>query len=85
MGHNYRSDYRAYALRFGEIAINKGFVTASQMEEAFSEQVSNYPSSIQRPHKFIGEILLDKGWMTLKQVFIVLEEPSHKMTNSDVS
>jgi len=80
MDDNYRNDYRAYALRFGEVAIVKGFVTASQMEEAFSEQISNYPSTILRPHKLIGEILLEKGWITFEQVLIVLEALADKAT-----
>jgi len=73
MDNNYRDDFRRYALRFGEVAVEKGFVTASQMEEAFSEQVSNYPSTVLRPHKLIGEILLEKGWITFEQVLIVLD------------
>jgi hypothetical protein len=28
---------------------------------SFSEQISNYPSTRLRPHKLIGEILLEKG------------------------
>ena len=84
MDANYRKDYRAYALRFGEVAVMKGFVTAPQMEEAFSEQISNYPSTILRPHKLIGEILLEKGWITFEQVLIVLSELEDKAmaTNS---
>lgn len=64
-----------YSLRFGEIAIMKGFITAAQ-EEALAEQALSYPSTKLRPHKLIGEILLEKGWMTFAQIFIVLEELS---------
>jgi len=70
---NYRDDYRIYALRFGEVAVMKEFITLSQMEEAYSEQVSSYPSTLQKPHKFIGEILLEKGWMTFEQIHTVME------------
>jgi len=73
MSNNYRDDYRKYALRFGEVAVMKAYITPSQMEEAYSEQVSSYPSTVLRPHKFIGEILLEKGWMTFEQVLSVLE------------
>ena len=65
-----------YSLRFGEIAIMKGFITAAQEEEALAEQALSYPSTKLRPHKLIGEILLEKGWMTFAQIFIVLEELS---------
>jgi hypothetical protein len=85
MKNNYRTDYRAYALRFGEVAVMKGFVTEHQMEEAFSEQISNYPSTILRPHKLIGEILLEKGWITFEQVLIVLEELSGKDITADIT
>lgn len=73
MRNNYKDDYRTYAIRFGETAVMKGFITMSQMEEAFSEQVSSYPSTLMRPHKLIGEILLEKGWMTFEQVLTVME------------
>ena len=73
MNNNYRDDYRMYALLFGEVAVMKAYITPSQMEEAYSEQVSSYPSTVLRPHKFIGEILLEKGWMTFEQVRTVLE------------
>jgi hypothetical protein len=65
-----------YSRRFGEIAIMKGFITAGQEEEALAEQSLSYPSTKLRPHKLIGEILLEKGWMTFAQIFIVLEELS---------
>jgi hypothetical protein len=73
MRNNYRDDYRQFALRFGEVAVMKAYINPSQMEEAYSEQVSSYPSTVLRPHKFIGEILLEKGWMTFEQVLTVLE------------
>lgn len=63
-----------YALRFGEIAILKGFITTSQLSEALEEQVSNDPSTRLRPHRLIGEILFEKGWITQNQIAIVLEE-----------
>lgn len=84
MDDNYRGDLRRYALRFGEVAVEKGFVTALQMEEAFSEQISNYPSTVLRPHKLIGEILLEKGWITFEQVLIVLAVLEDKATASIV-
>lgn len=63
-----------YTLRFGEIAIGKGFVTASQVKQALAEQVSLDPSARLRPRKLIGEILFEKGWITQYQIAVVLEE-----------
>lgn len=67
------SDLR-YTLRFGEVAIRKGFVTASQVKEALAEQMSLDPTARLRPHRLIGEILFEKGWITQYQIAIVLEE-----------
>jgi hypothetical protein len=70
------NDYKVYALRFGEIAVAKSFVTPSQVQEALAEQLSNEPSIRLRPPKLIGEILLEKGLMTHEQVLAVLKELS---------
>jgi hypothetical protein len=67
------SDIR-YTLRFGEIAVRKGFVTASQVKQALAEQMSLDSSARLRPHKLIGEILFEKGWITQYQIATVLEE-----------
>ncbi len=63
-----------YTLRFGEIAILKGFITHIDLEEALAEQISADPSDELRPWKRVGEILIDKGYITLNQIEIVLEE-----------
>lgn len=76
--NNYKNDYWTYASRFGEIAVMKGFVTASEVEEALSEQISNCHSTILGSHKLIGEILFQKGQMTFEKVLIVLEELAEK-------
>ena len=63
-----------YARQFGCIAIDKGFVTAEQVIDALSDQITHNHSAIVRPHKLIGEILFEKRWMTLRQIETVLEE-----------
>jgi len=60
---------RTYKLRFGEIAIMKGLLTTSQLKEALSEKIGYRP---------IGEIVLERGWMTLDQIDMVLEELNNK-------
>lgn len=63
-----------YALRFGEIAMHKGFITLNELEEALAEQISTDPPVRLRPRRLIGEILFDKGYMTINQIESVLEE-----------
>ena len=61
-----------YCNRFGVIAVDKGFVTADQLKEALTEQADD--NLFNRPHRLIGRIFFDKGWMTDKQIDIVLNE-----------
>ena len=63
-----------YALRFGEIAIHKGFISLNELEEALAEQISTDPSVELKPRKMVGEILFDKGYITINQIESVLEE-----------
>jgi len=67
-----------YAIRFGKIAIWKGFITEQQLEEALDEQIIHNLKNDN--HKLIGEILLEKGWMTQDQIAIVLENSSRTKT-----
>jgi hypothetical protein len=62
-----------YFPRFGNIAVHIGFVTVKQLKEAMVEQVED--DIFDRPHRLIGEILLENGWgLTDKQIDIVLNE-----------
>ena len=69
-----------YAYRFGKIAVLKGFITEQQLVQALDEQIGH--NLINDNHKLIGEILLEKGWMTQDQVGIVLENLSNTKTYS---
>ncbi len=59
-----------FSPKFGKIAVDMKFITAEQLTEALVEQAED--SLNNRPHRFIGKILSEKGWMTNKQVNIVL-------------
>lgn len=63
-----------YALRFGEVAVRKGFITRQQLREALEEQLSNKSYLRLRPRKLIGEILREQGLITSAQIEMVLEE-----------
>jgi len=60
-----------YSPQFGKIAVDMGFITAKQLTEAIAEQAED--SLYNRPHRFIGYILYEKGWITNGQVDIVID------------
>ena len=61
-------------LRFGQIAVDKGFVTEDQLKEVLSEQIANDPHIRLRPRRLIGDIFLEKGLMKYEQIQAVLAE-----------
>ena len=61
-----------YCHRFGMIAVELEFITADKVKEAMAEQVDDNLSS--RPHRLLGRILLEKGWMSAQQIETVLNE-----------
>ncbi len=61
-----------YFPRFGNIAVHMGFITAKQLTEAVVLQVED--DIYNKPHRLIGEILLENGWITDEQINIVLNE-----------
>ena len=63
---------KQYCPRFGQIAVEMGFITLEQLKEALAEQIEDDIS--QRPHRLIGEILFEKGWMTFQQTEMVLNK-----------
>jgi len=57
--------------RFGLIAVEKGFITADQLVEAFKVQVLE---EIEKgKHRLIGSILFEHGFITLPQIDEVLQ------------
>lgn len=60
------------ALRFGVIAVKKGFVSAEQVIEALNTQVREDISN--GKHRKIGMILLEQGHLTPVQIDEVVKE-----------
>ncbi len=58
--------------RFGKIAVDMGFATEKQLNKALVEQVAEDLSN--KPHRPVGTILLENGWITDEQIDIVLNE-----------
>jgi hypothetical protein len=59
-------------IRFGVIAVDKGFITAEQLIEALRTQVMG--DIDQKEHKLIGTILLEMGLVTNAQIDKVVKE-----------
>ena len=58
--------------RFGEIAIEKGYITKDQLIEAFEIQVSD--TLRQKRRRLIGTILFDLGYINFQRIDIILGE-----------
>lgn len=60
-----------YEKQFGIIAIEKGFISAENLIETLKIQVEE---EIQyKTHRLIGEILMDRGYITPSQIQDVLD------------
>ena len=63
---------KEYYPRSGQIAVMLGFITMEQLKAAMSQQIDDDLNN--RPHRFLGEILLDIGWITHDELNIILDE-----------
>jgi hypothetical protein len=61
-----------FQVRFGMTAMRKGFITVHQLMEAIAIQVREDVEG--KPHRFVGKILSDLGYMTPSQVGQVLRD-----------
>ncbi len=68
----YKELSNQYSRRFGKIAVDKKFIMTEELKEAMAEQIEDDISN--KPHRLIGQILLQKGWITDEQIEIVLNE-----------
>jgi hypothetical protein len=57
--------------RFGMLAVEMGFVSVQQVREGMAEQLDDDIAA--RPHKLLGTIFVDRGWMTFREVEVVLD------------
>ena len=64
--------FTIYCIRFGQIAVELGFITKEQLKEVLSEQVED--EIAHKPHRLIGGICFNKGWMTPKQIEIIFNK-----------
>ncbi|HEY5674118.1 MAG TPA: hypothetical protein VIR78_10455 [Malonomonas sp.] len=59
-----------YCSRFGTIAIELGYLNRQQLMQALDEQVDDDLN--RRPHRVVGAICFDHGWMTPGEIDRVL-------------
>lgn len=64
-------EYNHIEKRFGTIAIQAGFITTDQLNEAMAIQISE---NLEGTHRLIGQILIEKGYITHPQIKSVLED-----------
>ena len=63
-------------ITFGDIALEKGFITKDQLDKALKIQTYEYSSTGNR--RAIGRILLNEGLITLQQIGEVLKTKDKK-------
>lgn len=57
---------------FGEVAFEKGHISSEQLYEALAVQAKD--EARKKPYRFLGQILIDLGYLKEKQVLEVLNE-----------
>ncbi len=68
----YKNLSKEHSPQFGKVAVDMGFITAEQLTEALAEQAEDSLSN--KPHRFMGSILFEHGWITGKQIDNVVNE-----------
>lgn len=71
MGTEFKMPEETVDERFGKIAERKGYITSQQLVRALEIQVTENIRNGE--HRFVGEILCDKGHITKLQINDVLE------------
>ena len=71
--------------RFGQIALDKGFVTTDHLKKALTEQVNKDFSDKSMPRRRIGEILFEKKWIRLKHIDVILREQKKNGLHDEVA
>ena len=66
-----------YCPRFGQTAVEMGFITEDQLKVALCSQIEGNLSV--QEHRLLGVILFDKEWLTSDQVEIVMNALLKKM------
>ena len=63
---------RKYCPRFGQIAVESGFIDEAQLAQALAFQVHQELAG--HEHRLLGAILYEKGWVSASQIDLVMRE-----------
>ena len=66
-----------YCPRFGQIAVELGYITEAQLTESLACQV--HEELIGDAHRLLGEILFEKEWMSSSQIDLVITQLFKRM------
>lgn len=61
-----------YCPRFGQTAVESGFISGAQLQEALACQVQHDLEG--KEHRLLGQILFEKEWMSAAQIDQVLTQ-----------
>ncbi len=71
-----------YCPRFGQIAVESGFIDEAQLAAALASQVHQELNG--QGHRWLGEILFEKEWMSAAQVEQVMTELFRRMRKEEI-
>ncbi len=63
---------RNHTIRFGQVAVQKGYVSLEQLKNAIKTQIEDDINGL--PHRLVGEILMEMGAMDVLAIEDVLQE-----------
>ena len=66
-----------YCPRFGQTAVESGFISGTQLAEALTCQVQQ--ELLGKGHRLLGQILFEKEWMSADQIDQVLTQLLKRM------
>jgi hypothetical protein len=70
-----------YCARFGQVAVEMGFITETQLKDAVCCQIDEELSG--QGHRLLGAVLFSKEWMTSDQIELVLNTLLKRMRNEN--
>lgn len=74
---------KKYCPRFGQVAVELKFITGQQLQRAICMQVDDNLGG--SPHRLLGQILFELGWLSPRQIEVVLTTLLKRMREEEIS